>query len=201
MAADPIPQDTLERLEHAEHLKFEGRHAEAIEILESLLLEDPECSAVLEEIADNELSLNHEDRAERAALQAVRLDDASYTGFYILGFLRSKREQWEEAAAQLRRANALRPNNPEILRCLGWALFCGGQRSQGVVTLERSLNLDPVSALTLCDLGVAYLQLHAFAKSASLFRRVLEIEPENPRARECLKMLERLSTRSRAEIS
>lgn len=201
MAADDLSQDTLERLEHAEHLKFEGRHTEAIEILEDLLMEDPECSAVLEEIADNELSLNHEDRAERAAEQAVALDDASYTGFYILGFLRSKGERWEEAVHHLQRANTLRPNNPEILRCLGWALFCGGQRSQGIVTLERSLNLDTGSALTLCDLGVAYLQMHDFAKSASLFRRVLEIEPENRRAHECLKMLERLSTRTQAEIA
>ena len=184
--------DTLERLERAEQLKLTGKHEEALVILEQLLMEDPENVPALEEVADNELSLNHVHRAERAAKEAISICGRSYTAHYILGFLRSQEKRWTEALRELREANNLNPNNPEILRCLGWALFQYGKHAQGVVTLERALNLDQENALILCDLGVAYAEAHNIKKAASLFTRAVEIDPGNARARECIKMVQRL---------
>ena len=189
---DPSPE-TLERLERAEQLKLDGKYRDALGILEELLLEDPENVSALEEVADNELSLGEFRRAETAANQAVMLDTGSYTGHYILGFLRSRTEQWAEAVAHLRKANQCKSNNAEILRCLGWALFHAGQRAQGIVTLERALNLDQDSALTLCDLGVAYLEVQNFLKSRALLERALQLEPDNVRAKECMTAVERLT--------
>ncbi|MDB4979006.1 MAG: hypothetical protein JWM56_1192 [Candidatus Peribacteria bacterium] len=199
MISDDLSPDVLERLERAEQLKLDGSHEEAIEILEELVLEDPENVSALEEIADNKLSLGEYNQAEAAARHATDLDDQSYTAYYILGFLRSRTEDWDEAIAHLRRANLLKPNNAEILRCLGWALFNGAERPQGVVTLERALNLDAESTLTLCDLGVAYLQMQNFQKARILFQRVLELEPKNLRAKECMHLLERVTTMARGE--
>ncbi len=193
MRDDSAPSsDILERLEEAEQLKLAGRHRDALSILEELLMEDPENIPALEEVADNELSLEHYPRAQTAAAQAIALDDKSYTGHYIIGFLRSVEGQWDTATLHLRKANTLRPNNAEILRCLGWALFNGGQRAQGIVTLERSLNLDHGNPLTLCDLGVAYLQTRNFTKAKSLFDRALELDPENTKAIECIKAVDQL---------
>src|SRR3989344_4077254 len=132
---DDAASQTLADLERAEQLKLECKHEEAIAILEKLLIDDPENVSALEEIADNELSLGNFDRAEVAAKRAVDLDDESYTGEYIIGFLRSRTEEWKEAVAHLQCANNLKPNNAEILRCLGWALFHTGERAQGIVTL------------------------------------------------------------------
>ncbi|MBI3331620.1 tetratricopeptide repeat protein [Candidatus Peregrinibacteria bacterium] len=193
MLSDPPLSDVLERLERAEQLKLNGAHQEALVILEELLLEDPENVSALEEIADNELSLGRFDRAETAARRAILLDAESYTGHYILGFLHSRGEDWTSASTSLRKANALKPNNAEILRCLGWALFSGGQRAQGIVTLERALNLDAESTLVLCDLGVAYLQAQNFPKAKTLFLHALNLEPNNQRAQECLQAVERLA--------
>lgn len=189
---DPSPE-TLERLERAEQLKLDGKFREALSMLEELLLEDPENISALEEVADNELSLGEFRRAETAATQAVTLDAESYTGHYILGFLRSRTEKWAEAVSHLGKANRLKANNAEILRCLGWALFHEGNRAQGIVTLERALNLDPDSSLTLCDLGVAYLEVQNFIKSKTLLLRALEIEPGNVRAKECMAAVERVA--------
>ncbi len=192
MHDDAIPPHILERLERAEQLKLTGKHAEAIAILEQLVSEDPTNVSALEEIADNELSLDRFDRAETAASQAVALDAASYTGHYILGYLRAERRLWDEALVHLKEANKWKSNNPEILRCLGWTLFHIGQRPQGIVTLERSLNLDDGSTLTLCDLGVAYLELRNFAKARALLTRALDLDPGNVRARECIAAMDRL---------
>lgn len=189
---DPTPE-TLARLEQAEQLKLDGQYREAIAVLEELLLEDPELVPALEEIADNELSLQEYERAETAAQRAVQLESESYTGYYILGFLRSQEEAWDKAVEHLRRANTLRPNNAEILRCLGWALFHAGQRAQGIVTLERALNLDADSPLTLCDLGVTYLETRDFPRAKALFQRSIDLDPQNERANECMQALKRLS--------
>ena len=184
----------LERLERAEQLKLVGQHEDALSILEALLMEDPENISALEEVADNELSLERFDRSKRAAQQVVKLDDQSYTGHYILGFLYSLSQDWEKAADHLRKANVLKSNNPEILRCLGWALFNQGQKAQGIVTLERSLNLDSENSLTLCDLGITYLHTRNIKKAEALFDRALEIDPDNPKTLECVKALKKLKT-------
>lgn len=192
---DPHAQpsaDIMERLETAEQLKLTGKHCEALSILEELLVEDPENVAALEEVADNELSLERMERAEAAAKEAIALDTESYTAHYILGFLESQQEKWTSALAHLKKANMLKPNNPEILRCLGWVLFHAAQRAQGVVTLERALNLEAENPLTLCDLGVAYLELKNFGKARSLFQRSLDLDPGNDRARECVQAIDRL---------
>lgn len=180
------------RLEKAEQLKFLGEHEEALKILEQLLLEDPGSTAVLEEIADNELSMERYDRAEAAARQAVALKPGSERGHYTLGFVASHREEWERAVNELSQANTLHPHNPEVLRCLGWVLFHQGQRLQGIVTLERALNLDGDNTMTLCDLGVAYLEVKNFSKAKALFHRVLALDPTDERAQECVEVVERL---------
>ena len=192
MDSRPPALNVVERLETAEQLKLTGESAQALAILEQLLVEDPENVSALEEVADNELRLEHFQRAEAAAQQAIVLDAQSYTGHYILGFLRSQEEQWGKALTHLQEANKLKPNNAEILRCLGWALFHGGKRAQGIVTLERSVNLDHTNPLALCDLGIAYLQVRNIVKAKSLFQRTLDLDPENERARECVQAVQRL---------
>lgn len=191
-----LPQDVLEQLERAEQLKLGGKHIEALMLLEQLVLDDPANVAALEEIADNELSLEKYDRAEIAANQAIALDAASYTGHYILGFIRSHHAQWDQALECLKLANKLKPNNPEILRCLGWVLFNMDKKPQGIVTLERSLNLDSDNTLTLCDLGVAYFELRNFHKARALFIRTLDLDPMNLRARECIAAIDRVENQS-----
>lgn len=198
MYSDPLSDDTLDALERAEQLKLQGKNNDAIVLLEELLTEDPANVPALEELADNELSLDHYARAEAAAERAITLDQGSYMGHYIVGFLRSQEGKWAQSLTELTLANKLKPNNPEILRCLGWSLLRSGQRPQGVVTLERSLNLDNDNPLTLCDLGVAYLEMQNVAKARLLFARALELDPQNERARECVDMVGRLERSKQA---
>lgn len=193
-----LPPEALDILEQAEQLKLQGEYEEAIGLLERLLEDDPDNVPALEEVADNELSLEHFDRAETAARRALSLDAQSYTAQYILGYVLSQEEQWQEALDYLKEANRLKANNPEILRCLGWALFHAGQRPQGVVTLERALNLDRESVLTLCDLGVVHLHMQNVRKGRALFERALELEPQNARAQECLEMVSRMERQADA---
>lgn len=197
---NPSSDDIIERLlVQAEHLRLEGLYQEAIVILEQILAHNPDHVVALEEVADNELSLEQYDRAEVAARRAVTIDPKSFDAHYIIGFVASHREKWAESVAALKTANQLEPNNPEILRCLGWSLFSGGAVVEGMVTLERALNLEPDNPLILCDLGVAYLKLKEFEKARALLKRALDLDPENIRARECLEMADRIQERVQEE--
>lgn len=180
------PSHILRLLEEAEDLKFEGKHREAVAVAEKILCEDPANVHALEEIADNYLSLDEYLKAEKAAQHCLKLDEFSYTAYYILGFIRSHEHNWDEAIDLLSQANSLHQNNSEILRCLGWAMFSSGDKVKGLVTLERALNIDPENSLILCDLGVCYMQMRNFEKALTLFYRTLEIDPTNQRAKECV---------------
>jgi len=184
---DNFTGDMAENLDRIEELKLSGEHKKSIEEAEKLLFRDPNCVAALEEIADNYVSLDQYDRAEKACSRALKLNGKSYTAKYILGFINSQKQEWDKAITYLKSSNQIRPNNPEILRCLGWAMFNAKKRTQGVVILERALNLDPENSLTLCDLGICYLQIKNFDKAVDLLRRAMEIDPSNKRIQECFK--------------
>ncbi|MBI4129172.1 tetratricopeptide repeat protein [Candidatus Peregrinibacteria bacterium] len=172
------------RLAQARRLKEEGEHPEAIHLLEAILVEDPGNTAVLEEVAENEWCIGHMPRAFRAARRAVALRGESAMGHFILGLVALHKREFGRAVESLQYANRFQPDTPDILRSLGWALFHQGETMQGVVTLERALNLEDSNTHTLCDLGEVYLTLRCVPKARSLFLRALDIDPENSRARE-----------------
>ena len=194
-ASKNIDESMLNILKHSEDLKFEGKHQEAIQIAEEVLGQVPNCVAALEEVADNYLSLELYDKARKAAEHALKHDKISYTAYYILGFIASHYQKWTEAKEYLAKANEIYPDNPEILRCLGWVVYNEGQNTTGLVTLERALNLDPENSLILCDLGVCYMQSRNFEKALSLFYKTLEIDPENQRAKDCVMAAQGVHTR------
>ena len=57
---------------------------------------------------------------------------------------------------------------------------------------DESLYLDSDNPLILCDLGMCHLELRNFSKARALFQRALDLEPTNPRARECVAVIEHL---------
>ncbi len=195
-----LPPDVFEQLHMAEELKIAGQHTEALALLESLLLEFPQCPEIFEEIADNELSLGEHHRAQKAAQQALTLNPDSCPALYILGFIFSHQKKWKESISFLQKANHLEPNDSEILRCLGWSLFMNGDQVSGLVTLERALNLDTDSVYILCDLGMIHLHLRSTQKALSLFEHALTIDPLNVRTLECLEMAKELDSSEQSTL-
>lgn len=177
-------------LEEADRLKMQGKHSEAIELCQKMLLSDLACVEAYEEVGDNYLSLKEYEKAKKALLRATKLDAQSPNAHYLLGFTFSCLGEWERSIEELEHADRLLKNHPEILRCLGWSLFHHGQKKKGIIVLERALTLAWDDCLILCDLGVCYLNEKNFNRAIELFRKVLAIEPDNEKARECLKACE-----------
>lgn len=173
-------------IEEADRLKMEGAHREAIQLCEKALLQDLELQDAYEEIGDNYLSLREYDKAERALIQALRINPSSANSHYLMGFTMSALGSWKDSIEHLETADRLQPNHPEVLRCLGWSIFHSGSHQQGIVLMERSLRLSPADPLILSDLGVCYLNQKNFDRAKQLFNQVLELEPDNQKVKECL---------------
>ena len=174
------------KLEKSENAKVLGNHAKALKIAHSVLIQDPSCIEAAEEVVDNLLSLQDFSEAEKVANFVLSNNKDSYIAHYALGFIYLTDNLNDVAIGYLQKANELSPNNPEILRCLGWAIFHVENKLKGLVTLERALNLRSDDPLILCDLGVCLLQEQIFHKAINLFEQALEIENTNERAQDCL---------------
>lgn len=173
-------------LAEADKMKMAGEHLEAIRICEKILHTDLDNDQAYEEIGDNFLSMREYEKAEKALIQALRLNPGSANAHYLIGFTHSALGNWQESISHLETADQLQPNHPEILRCLGWSIFHSGEKKQGLVLLERALHLSPRDPLILSDLGICYLNDKEFDRAAHLFNTVLEIEPDNDKVKECL---------------
>ena len=96
-------------------------------------------------------------------------------------------QDWEDAVKLLRLSNAGEPNNVEVLRSLGWAIFFGGQQAEGIAVLRRAVALaDDGDATVLVDLGVCLVQTGAAQEGKNLFLRAEKEDPDNPRVAELL---------------
>lgn len=187
-----LPGDLLQLLQQSESAKLEGDHKKALDLAQQVLIKMPDCIEALEEIADNYLALERLEEAKKAAQFASELDNNSYTALYILGFIYSRKNQFEKSIEFLEKANDLKPNNPEILRALGWAYFMTDKRLKGIVVLERALNLSQDDAMILCDLGICYVKNNKPEKALDLFYRAMEITPDDERIKECIRLAEDL---------
>jgi tetratricopeptide (TPR) repeat protein len=174
-------------LQIADEKKVQGLYEEAIAICESILCVDLECGEAYEEIGDNYLSLRQYDKAIKALKKALKINPESANAHYLLGFTYSAMNKWESSIDELEVADGIEPNHPEILRCLGWSFFHSGSRKQGLVLLERASFMAKDDSLILCDLGVCYLNDRQFDRAEQVFQSVLNLEPQNDKARECLK--------------
>lgn len=187
------PEHILEMLEQSENKKLEWKYQEALEIAQKILVENTECIPALEEVADNFLSLNEIQKSEKTVKYILSVFNDSYTANYIMWFIHSKK--WEFAASidYLETANKLKHNNAEILRCLWWSYFMSWDKSKWVLVLERALNLFPGDIMIMSDLIMCYLELLKLEQASNLIIKAKEIDSEDPRLLNAIKILNELS--------
>lgn len=186
-----LSNEQLKELDKAERKKISKDHKWAIEILNQILYDDPWCVYALEELADNLLSLDEIDKALQAAEFVLTLTTKSYWAYYLAWFIYSKKWNYKKSIELLKKANELRPNNPEVLRCYWWSLFMSGQRWKWIVLLERAKNLHPKDTQVLNDLAACMIDIWNVQKWLDLLDEIQEIDPENQRAVHALDFLKK----------
>ena len=90
-------------------------------------------------LGDIFLTTRRLDLAEKHLKKAITMAPGNPHYHYLLGFTYSIKEQWAKAITKFRKAIRLGPDDGEYERGLVWAMFNGGNRTEGIGHLYRAL--------------------------------------------------------------
>ena len=128
------------------------------------------------------------DQAEDSFRQVVagKPDDAE--GFYNLGTLNLRKNNFAQARTYLEQTLKLRPNYPEAWNNLGMMAAQQGHPLEAIENFKQSLALRPAYTTALLNLGNVYRRQGAFPEAREALTRALALQPDDPEANYSLGM-------------
>ncbi|MFK5925656.1 MAG: tetratricopeptide repeat protein [Desulfuromusa sp.] len=117
------------------------------------------------------------------------LDDSHSDALNFLAYDQAENEiDLELALSRAQKALAIKPSG-YIVDTLGWIYFKMGCYPESREQLEKAVKLHPDDAVIQEHLGDLYSAMKLWEKAASVYRRVLEIDPQATQVEEKLKLL------------
>jgi TolB-like protein len=115
------------------------------------------------------------------ALRAVELDDTLAEAHAVLAEYHKQLDyNWPAAEREMARAIELNPASPFVRFCHALVILMPHNRiAEAVAELERSLELDPLAALTRTWLGVMWLFARDYDRAIDEARALVELEPSS----------------------
>ena len=108
----------------------------------------------------------------------------SWKGWFILGWSLRVLGRWDDGAAALRKTLELGGNAGDVRNELAICLMETGDLRGARVELEACLRDEPENVKILSNLGTLSLKKGDHTEAAGFFRAVLDLDPEDPVARE-----------------
>ncbi|MGB6369350.1 MAG: sulfatase-like hydrolase/transferase, partial [Thermoanaerobaculia bacterium] len=127
--------------------------------------------------------------AEELLTWVVEADPENYGGWIKLGQIYYKRDKFEEAVATLNRALEIRPGSWEALAELAAAEQEIGLFGEAETHFQQALESSPFPAEVWRKLARLRLEKEDWEGAANSFRKVLELQPSDPRAQAALRQL------------
>jgi Flp pilus assembly protein TadD/peroxiredoxin len=118
---------------------------------------------------------------------AAKPDDPE--GYYNLGTLNLRRNDFQQARYYLQQTLKLRPNYPEAWNNLGMIAAQEGHAEEAVQNFQQSLLLRPGYATALLNLGNVYRRQKSYTQAQDLLEKALAIQPDDPEIDYSLGML------------
>jgi Flp pilus assembly protein TadD/peroxiredoxin len=117
---------------------------------------------------------------------AARPDDAE--GYYNLGTLSLRRNNFADARSYLEQTLKLKPDYPEAWNNLGMIAAQQGRAGEAIANFKQSIAQRPNYATALLNLGNVYRRQGSFAEAKDSLTRALALEPDDPEANYSLGM-------------
>lgn len=117
--------------------------------------------------------------AEKHLLIAIELNPKEANYYHQLGSLYSYMDRFEDAVVQLKKSLDFRPNHPQTMHLLGWAVFMSGDQKAGRQILEEASVLDECDASILNDLAVCLVEMRLYREALKHLNRAVELDPKN----------------------
>jgi tetratricopeptide (TPR) repeat protein len=129
------------------------------------------------------------DEAAESFQQVVAAKPKDPEGYYNLGTLSLRRNDFAQARTYLEQTLKLRPNYPEAWNNLGMMAAQQGRPEEAIQDFQQSLLLRPRYEVALLNLGNVYRRQGAFDKAEECLTHALEIQPDDPEVNYSLGML------------
>jgi tetratricopeptide (TPR) repeat protein len=129
------------------------------------------------------------DQAAESFQQVIAAKPDDPEGYYNLGTLNLRRNDFQQARYYLQQTLKLRPNYPEAWNNLGMIAAQEGHAEEAVQNFQQSLLLRPGYATALLNLGNVYRRQKSFAQAQEFLDQALAIQPDDPEVSYSLGML------------
>lgn len=163
---------------YARALAATGQAANAQTRMKEALDESPRNAELWDELGTLEAQQQNWPDAGHAFAQAVQLNPDLAMAHLHLG-LTLGAEQRPGALEEVRKANALAPQNPVINLQLAQLLMASGDDREAIPLLRRVVAFDPGSAAAPYQLGVALQRVGRVDEAISLLEKAAVAEPAN----------------------
>lgn len=178
---DPITQ--------ALSLHQAGRYADAIQIYESVIINNPPDPRVYASVADAHYRLGNMERALKYAVEALKLDPNYASGHLLLGTILGEMGDMIRAIRSYERVIALDQNNPYAYYNLGLLYYKKSDIKTAIEYLERARDMNPNDPKIWNNLGVAYYDNAQLTKAAAAYSQALGLDPMYETAKRNLQMV------------
>ncbi len=160
-----------------------GRYARSLEVFEELVRTHPDFEPAYCHRIHVYTELGQHDQAEEMFYLAQELDDACPSCFFHIGASLAARGRTQRAIYCYRRVLELEPNYVGVNRRIAQAYRAQGRRGQAREYFLRELRDDPGNTDLLYELAELMLEGGQVATAAAKLGQIIELEPENARAR------------------
>ena len=129
------------------------------------------------------------DQAAESFQQVIAAKPHDAEGYYNLGTLSLRRNNFPEARRYLEQTLKLRPDYPEAWNNLGMMAAQEGNTSEAIQNFQQSLQLRPGYSVALLNLGNVYRRKGDYSKAEESLSRALNLQPDDPEANYSMGML------------
>jgi tetratricopeptide (TPR) repeat protein len=119
-------------------------------------------------------------QSAQAARKAVELDETLAEAHCILGVILANGFDWQGAESEFRLALELDPDISDIWFQYGMYYLLPMQRlNEAVAALQKAQQLDPLSPILQCCLGLIYFAARKYDHAVEQLRSALELDPHH----------------------
>ncbi|HMT01284.1 MAG TPA: hypothetical protein PKC14_03070 [Candidatus Absconditabacterales bacterium] len=164
-----IHQDILDSIDR---YKQQGKFSEALKLVNSILIKDPNNQEALIQVADIEYRKGEISNAQKPIDYLLKIKgETDPMSLYIKGVLEMEKNNRIVAKNYLQKALELsRGENHEIVRCYGLCEYRYGNREKGILMLENSFHLNSLDAEIIYNLVEIYLLENRYSKAKTMIK-------------------------------
>jgi tetratricopeptide (TPR) repeat protein len=175
------PQFAAARSDLALALQRAGDKEGALTLVRETLKAEPDNLSLMSLYAD---LLTDDDRFDEAvgvltkAIAAVGEAKAGWNLYFMRGAAEERSGRWDAAEADLKRALALNPSEPQVMNYLGYAWVDRGLHlPEALALLEKAEAKEPDSGAIVDSLGWARFRTHDYPSAIIDLERAVQLDP------------------------